>query len=120
MPICEVIGYGVDLGPLKLFPIAGPEIPVRSYRYNSTVELTSVMDPDGEICGIYAEIVDPNTVELISVYGGYRIELPFRRLEGRQINRDLLTKGRLRWVKEVCSNIGLSVAEAVQLPDPTL
>lgn len=120
MPICKVEGFGINLGHIKLFPIAGLELPMQHNGIKTQVMLTNGVGMDGEINGVFAEIIAPDTVGLNVFHGIIRLEPPIGILVGRQINRDYLTRGHLRWVKEVRSRIGWSVTEAAQLPGSTL
>ncbi len=106
------------MGPLKLFPIAGREIPVQQYEgINTQVELTQQIDSSGEIYGVVARIVATDTVELLRYAGVLINPPPFRRLMGKQINRHPLTRGYLRWVEQKRLSF---LTEASQFPGATL
>lgn len=122
MPICKVEGFGIDLGFIKLFPIAGPEILLQQGSGpKPRIQFTQGLGMDGKTYGILAEIVDSDTVALSGFCGAHKFEPPIGCLKERQINRYYLTRGHLRWVPEVGSRIGeWSAAEAAQLPGSTL
>ncbi len=118
MPICEVIGHRVSLGPVKFFPILGSEIPVEKQGRKTQIGLSRGWDDES---GIFAEMVNYETVEVFKYDGVIKLKPPVCRLVGPQVNRDHLTRGHLRWVPEVRSRVGVwSAAEAAQLSGSSL
>ncbi len=100
MPICEVIGFRVNVGALKLFPVVGSEIPVQTQGINTQVELTRKIDSGDRTHGELARLISSDAVDLYAYWGGVTDEISFRRLVGKQISKDPLTRNHLQWVKE--------------------
>ncbi|OGE28088.1 hypothetical protein A2867_01265 [Candidatus Daviesbacteria bacterium RIFCSPHIGHO2_01_FULL_40_11] len=110
----EIVGHKLDWGPIKAFAILGPEVPVEEDGYKKQIVLEEDILYD---CGVLAQMVCPEAVDLYGFHGVARSDQPLARLVGRQINKDPLTRNYLRWVKRKVLN---SYTEAAQQPDSTL
>lgn len=112
--IHEVKGHKISLGPIKLLPILGSEIPVERQGFKTQIGLTA--DCDGE-SGFFAEMVDPKTVAVFRYFREViKEDKPICYLVGHQINKAPLTRKHLRWVKVKAPS---SYIEAAQQPDST-
>lgn len=96
-------------------PILGSAIPVKQLGGPTQIRLTH---DDTYDCGLFAEMVDSQTVDLFEYEGGMKLTPAIRRLVGRQINKDPFTKHRLRCIER--KNFQSICTEATQFPDSSL